>query len=109
MKPIILDFATNRKGDDTVPYKYDQDRSMNVITVGNEKKVFIDTNPNDLSMLTKTKVEREKDDIENDILDIRTKTEVRRERDDNWNPLLEMTTKTFTRQERDDENFSNLQ
>jgi hypothetical protein len=86
MKPIILDFATERKGEIKTVYEYDFSESLNVITVDNKTKPFIDSNTEDISLLTKTKVKSESDD--NDI------------------DMLELKTKTFTLQERDDESFN---
>ncbi|NVO08599.1 MAG: hypothetical protein HXX16_01425 [Bacteroidales bacterium] len=88
MKPIILDYAIERKGEVNIVYDYDFSESLNIITIGDEKKAFIDSNTNDFSLLTQTKVSRESDD--------------------NCNLLLELKTKTLTQQERDDEGFSNF-
>ena len=107
MKPLILKYAVNRKEKHEIVYDYDFLESLNVIKNDNQKKIFIDSNEKELSLLTKTKVKNEKDD-DNDIIELMTKTEVRPEQDDNWNPLLELKTKTYVKQERDDEDFNNL-
>lgn len=109
MKPLILDYAVERKGEINTVYKYDFAESLNVITVKNEKKIFIDTTSKDLSLLTQTRVVCESDDNDYNMLELCTKTKVAQEREDNYNYLLELTTKTLTQQERDDESFSNFQ
>ncbi|WP_405248102.1 hypothetical protein [Cellulophaga sp. Asnod2-G02] len=89
MKPLILDYAEKRKGDIETVYDYDFQKSLNVIEVNGEKKPFIDSNREDISLLTKTKV--------------------RSESDDDQFTLLELKTKTFVKQERDDESSNNIQ
>tara|TARA_R110000796_G_scaffold252645_1_gene390135 strand:- start:16876 stop:17142 length:267 start_codon:yes stop_codon:yes gene_type:complete len=87
MKPIILEFVIERKGETKTVYEYDFHESLNVITLNDEKKPFIDSRLEDITLLTKTKIKSESDD--NDI------------------DILELKTKTFTQRERDDESFSN--
>jgi len=89
MRPLILDYAIERKGEVKTLYDYDFSKSLNIITVNNRKKAFIDSNSNDLNLMTKTKVRSESDDSSID--------------------MLELKTKTFTQQERDDESFDNFQ
>lgn len=89
MKPLILDYAEKRKGDITTIYDYDFQKSLNVIEINGQKKPFIDSNREDISLLTKTKVKSESDDDEF--------------------TLLELQTKTFVKQERDDESSNNIQ
>lgn len=106
MKSLILDFAIERKGEIKIVYEYDFFESLNVITVDNKTKPFIDSSAEDISLLTKTKVKSESDDNDIDMLELKTKTEVNQERDDDYNMLLELKTKTFTQRERDDESFN---
>lgn len=102
MKPLILDFAVERKGDVNIIYEYDFHKSLNTIEVNSNKINFIDSTIEDISLITKTKVKSESDDNDYNLLELKTKTEVHRERDDNHYSLLELQTKTFTKQERDD-------
>ncbi len=102
MKSIILDYATERKGDIKTIYQYDFFESLNVITVNNRKMAFIESSHKDIYLLTKTKVKSESDDETSDLLELQTKTRVKSESDDELNLLLELQTKTFTNQERDD-------
>jgi len=89
MKPLILDYAEKRKGDIKTIYDYDFQKSLNVIEINGKRKPFIDSNREDISLLTKTKVKSESDDDEF--------------------ALLELQTKTFVKQERDDESSNNIQ
>ncbi|WP_417197727.1 hypothetical protein [Bizionia sp.] len=109
MKPLILDYAEERKGNINTIYNYDFQRSLNVIEINGEKKPFIDSNRKHISLLTKTKVKSESDDDEFTLLELQTKTEVNQERDDETHSLLELQTKTLVTQERDDESFNNIQ
>ena len=109
MKPIILDYAESRKGEVNTVYKYDHLESLNIISVNGTKKPFIDSNKQDISLLTKTKVISESDDVEINLLELQTKTEVYQERDDEQNTFLELQTKTLVNQERDDESFNHHQ
>ncbi|SDS49948.1 hypothetical protein SAMN05192545_1509 [Maribacter dokdonensis] len=109
MKPLILDYAEKRKGDIKTIYDYDFQKSLNVIEINGKRKPFIDSNREDISLLTKTKVKSESDDDEFTLLELKTKTEVNQERDDDTHSLLELQTKTFVKQERDDESSNNIQ
>jgi hypothetical protein len=82
-----------------------------VIEINGTKKLFIESNREDISLLTKTKVisESESDDNEFSLLELQTKTFVKQESDDENYSLLELQTKTLVKQERDDESFSNIQ
>lgn len=102
MKPIILNYAIKRKGEYAPVYEYDYSRSLNVIKINDKRVPFIDSNEQDLSMLTKTKVYSERDDEGYNLLELKTKTEVRQEKDDDALHLLELQTKTFVKQESDD-------
>lgn len=106
MKPLILDFIEKRKeNEQVIQYTYSFTQKLNVAVIGNQTKIFIDLEHEDLECLTKTKVHRENDD-NNLHFELSTKTEVRKERDDYVNPILEFSTKTFVRTEKDDENPS---
>ncbi|HUZ61438.1 MAG TPA: hypothetical protein VMU83_21865 [Hanamia sp.] len=109
MKPLILDFKEKRQ-DTNVDfiYQYDIESKVNTVTVNGEKKAFIDLETTDLELLTKTRVNRERDD-DHFLFELGTKTEVRRERDDHNNIFLELATKTFTTRERDDTKNSFLE
>lgn len=82
MKPLILDYAEKRRGDVKTIYDYDFQKSLNMIEVNGKKKPFIDSNREDISLLTKTKVKSESDDDEFTLLELQTKTFVKQERDD---------------------------
>jgi len=102
MKPLILDFKLPRNEDQNpVNYSYDPFESLNVICADGTKKPFIDLDASDVEIMTKTKVERERDD-DQFLTELGTKTEMTRERDDRHDVILEMMTKTFTVRERDD-------
>jgi hypothetical protein len=95
MKSIILDYAIERKGDIETVYQYDFLESLNIITIDNEKKVFIDSSHKDVCLLTKTKAMTESDDDNINVLELQTKTNVSREQDDEYNFLLKIQTKIF--------------
>lgn len=102
MRPLILDFKTARLEDENpITYTYDSYQSLNVVTFNGQNKPFIDIRSTDLELMTKTKVERERDD-DGFLAELGTKTEALRERDDREDLLLELQTKTFTTRERDD-------
>lgn len=103
MRPLILDYATNRKDILEPKYSYDNTRSLNTINVNCKTIPFIDSTSNEISLLTKTKVKRESDDEDINLLELKTKTEIRRERDDENHSLIELKTKTFVSREQDDE------
>lgn len=107
MKSLLLDYSETRKGETIKYFEYDFNQSLNVVTIDGKKKIFIETNKNDISLLTKTKVRQESDDNNHNILELQTKTEVKQERDDESSTILELQTKTLLKQERDDESFSN--
>jgi hypothetical protein len=52
MKPLILDYAEKRKGDIKTIYNYDFQKSLNVIEINGKRKPFIDSNREDISLLT---------------------------------------------------------
>lgn len=80
MKPVILDFCTERKGDPKKSFYYDSHLNLNVVKVGAREVPFVD--------------------VEN--IELMIKTEVKRERDDHYINTLELLTKTLTTRERDD-------
>ena len=86
MKPIILDYAIERKEKMDSIYEYDFSEALNMLTIEGDKIPFIDSTCTDIALQTKTRATRESDDIGFNI--------------------LEMQTKTFTQRERDDESFS---
>lgn len=106
MKPLILEYAVKRKGEIKTFYKYDYSASLNIIEVENTKRAYIDSDSNDIALLTKTRVRSESDDADINGLELRTKTEVNQERDDDHKLMLDLATKTLVSQERDDENFN---
>jgi hypothetical protein len=109
MKPLILDYAINRKGEINVLYEYDFQESLNTITVNNQKKAFIDSANDDVSFLTKTKVQLESDDNDFNLLELSTITRVLKERDEDYCSLMEFQIKTLISRERDDESFTIIQ
>lgn len=108
MKPIILDYAIDRKGDDNPIFEYDYQRSMNVITLGSKKRAFIESKSSDLALLTSTRIKTENDDSQTNMLELQTNTKVKQEQDDDNKFLLELRIKTFVKRERDDEGFDYL-
>ncbi|MES2277277.1 MAG: hypothetical protein V4592_14715 [Bacteroidota bacterium] len=108
MRPLILDYQVSRSEDDLpICYEYDGAQSLNVIKIGGVNKPFIDANPGDVELMTKSKEVRESDDEHFSLLELSTKTLVARERDDERTDLLmELITKTRVQREQDDEHFS---
>ena len=103
MKPLILDFKCLRSEDSTpISYRYCVAESLNVIEINGILKPFIDSNKDDLELMTKTKTNRERDD-DHFLYELGTKTEIKRERDDLHDGLIELETKTFVAKERDDQ------
>jgi len=102
MKPLIFDFQEKRtEYAPEVIYKYDFQKSLNVVEVENGTIPFIDLDDKTIEMTTKTKAHRENDD-HHSLLELQTKTEVRRERDDRPQHSIELMTKTYTKRESDD-------
>lgn len=106
MKPVILDYAIERKEKTNSIYEYDFSEALNMLTIEGNKIPFIDSTCTDIALLTKTRATRESDDNSFNMLELQTKTDASRERDDDYNCFLEMLTKTFSQIERDDESFS---
>jgi hypothetical protein len=120
MKPIILDFCTQRKEDQGTLFYYNNNLNLNVVKVNEKEVPFVNLKTNNLELMTKTDIAREADD--DNILDLMTKTKAEREQDDDsFFPqelmtktkvhreqdegslnLLELQTKTFTDREQDD-------
>lgn len=108
MRPLILDYKVSRS-EDQLPmlYEYDVAQSLNVIKIDGITKPFIDANPGDVELMTKSKEVRESDDEHFSLLELSTKTLVARERDDERKDfLMELTTKTRVQREQDDEHFN---
>ena len=82
MKPLILNYAVHRKSDVESAFEYDYEESINIITTEGRKLAYIDADKNNLSLLTKTKVNSESEDDQLSILELQTKTEVKPEADD---------------------------
>jgi len=109
MKPLILDFKEVRTDETSaIPYTYDNNTGLNMITVGDTPIPFIDCDVNSVDMMTKTRQHRENDD-ERFRFELVTKTEVNRERDEPSETLLELMTKTLTVRESDDVRTTNHQ
>ena len=106
-RPIILDNAINRIGDENKVFEYDYFKDMNVIKTKTISVPFIDSGNLAVELETKTKVKRESDDEAFSLLEICSKTEVERERDDEEISLAELVSKTFVGRERDDEDDNN--
>lgn len=82
-KPPVLYFACPRTTDDTPkPFFYDDNLNLNLIDINGSNTPFIDAPLSSSELLTKTKMEREKDDEQYQLLELMTKTEAPRERDD---------------------------
>ena len=84
MKPLILDFCEPRVGDEKPPYFYDESQDINVIELDNGELIpFIVSNSPGTELETKTEAKREQEDISPQLfLELITKTRVERERDD---------------------------
>lgn len=103
MKPLLLNYAIQRKEGDQVSYNYDHTQSLNTVKLANGKRVPLVEAGNSFHLnVTKTKVESEQEDDQFSLLELQTKTEVAQERDDEVKSLLELQTKTFTKTEQDD-------
>ena len=104
MKPLILDYTTDRTGEYNPIFEYDELLSLNVVKTKKGKIPFMDIKNSDLLSITQTRVLGEADDSENIcLLELKTKTKVLQESDDDDGvQLLQLETKTFTKQETDD-------
>ncbi len=109
-KPIILDNAVERVSDtQNKIFFYNNLTDMNVVKINNQLAPFIEIDNIINELITKTRVERERDDEDISLLELYTKTEVKREQDDDPLTLVELETKTFKKRERDDEDISLLE
>lgn len=80
-KPIILNNAVNRVGDDNKIFKYDYNKDINVVQMNGQEMPFISIDKRVSELFTKTaEASRERDD-DDDIycLEFQTKTFVERE------------------------------
>lgn len=106
-KPIILDNALERVGNNDKMFEYNYLKDMNVVLVNEKVVPFIDMNSDTSELITKTRVDRESDDEGFSLLELETKTEVAREQDEEEISFAELETKTFVDRERDDEDDFN--
>lgn len=81
-KPLILDFAIERKKISSVKIEYDYLKSMSFVKINDISHPFIETKHSNIELLTKTKVHQERDDEEINFLELQTKTFISQERDD---------------------------
>ncbi|WP_411679669.1 hypothetical protein [Clostridium thailandense] len=107
-RPIILDNAIERDGDNNKIFEYDYSKDVNVVKMDKQVIPFIDMDTHFNELLTKTKVERECDDEDYSLSELYTKTERHRERDDEEMSFAELQSKTFVERERDDEDDINF-
>lgn len=85
MKPLILDYVTNRKNNSGKKFFYNYESNLNVVKLLNSSvKPFVDMKEDKLELVTTTKEARERDDIDVDILELEGKTRVQREEDYNF-------------------------
>jgi hypothetical protein len=109
MRPLILDYAIERTGDDKPIFEYSNILSLNVVRTKNTIIPFIEIDNRNCEMQTKTRVQREQDDESISLLEIATKTKIAREKDDENFSLLELSTKTEVRREQDDDHLTLLE
>ena len=109
-KPIILNNAVNRVGDDNKIFKYDYNKDINVVQMNGQEMPFISIDKRVSELFTNTaEASRERDDEEYSCCELFTKTEVTRERDDDDDIYcLEFQTKTFVERELGDEEGINI-
>ena len=107
-RPIILDNAITREGDNNKIFKYNYERDMNSVFIEDKEILYLDIDAHLKELQTSTRVSREYDDEELSLLELSSKTEVTRERDDEEISLLELESKTFIERERDDEDSINF-
>lgn len=80
MRPVILEFCTDRVDSPEKPFYYDNQLNLNIVKVGSRKIPFVDMET--VELMTKTKIARESDDEYIDTLELLTKTNTAREQDD---------------------------
>lgn len=107
-RPIILDNAIKREGDNNKIFKYNYSSDMNYVFINEEEILYLDIDTHLKELQTSTRVSREYDDEEISLLELSSKTEATRERDDEEISLLELMSKTFVERERDDEDSINF-
>lgn len=101
-KPILLDYATLRNGENKKCFVYDYNCDMNM-HIQDVTKPFIESDTSSYAMQTETRINREADDVDCCFAELMTKTEVQRERDDDEYAMQELLSKTAHDRERDDE------
>lgn len=102
MKPLILDFVTPKMNNDfTVPFTYDEEKCVNIVNIDGVDKAFIDLNPSDTDVMTKTKAQRESEDDHFAAMELATKTKYG-ESEDLHDYLMELQTKTLKARESDE-------
>lgn len=83
IQPFLAGFATKRSGEKTMPGRYDVDRSVWVLDEIDGPVPMVEKARDLADLVTKTKVDQEKDDPGIvALLDLVTKTDARKERDD---------------------------
>lgn len=103
MRPLILDYTTDRGGEYEPVYEYNDILSLNTVATKNGNIPFMDLTSSELSLVTKTRVMGEQDDDNISSLQLITKTKVLQESDDDeMIHFLQLQTKTFVKQESDD-------
>lgn len=103
-RPIILDYACNRKRENSTSFFYDYQQDINVILTDYSCVPFIESSVSNMSFHTQTRVNRECDDEDYSCAELFTKTDAQREQDDETMiSLAELVSKTFADRERDDE------
>lgn len=107
-RPIILDYARNRRNESPVSFFYDYQQDINVISTAQGRIPFIETPASYISSHTQTRVDRESDDEEYSCAELFTKTEASRESDDDSSCWCELLTKTDVHREQDDESRLSL-
>ena len=102
MRPLILDYAVDRKQEGQVIFSYDNTLNLNVVRTGEKANPYVDADTAGLELTTVTKVKNEGNDVSYNMLELLTKTDVVRERDDQkQSECLELITKTSVERERD--------
>lgn len=108
-RPIILDNAIMREGDNNKIFKYNYSSDMNYVFIDDKEILYLDIDTHLKELQTSTRVSREYDDDDISLLELSSKTEATRERDDEEISLLELSSKTKVARERDDEEISLLE
>lgn len=106
-KPIILNNAVNRVGDDNKIFEYDYNKDINVIQMNGQEIPFISIDKRVSELFTKTaEASRESDDDECSCIELYSKTNVAREQDDDEYSCCELYSKTEVTRESDDDDNS---